>query len=61
MKAADIAQLVIILAPIVKDLAIEGNKVVATMRQDISQDDLNKALEASKSAAWPDLDFGTGV
>ena len=58
MTAAQIAQLAIILAPIVKDLAVEGSKLVATFRDNISQDDLNKALMASKSATWPQLSFG---
>lgn len=57
MNAAQIAQLAIILAPIVKDIAVEGNKIIATYRENLTQDDLNKALELSKSA-WPELDFG---
>lgn len=57
MSAAQIAQLAIILAPIVKDLAVEGGRIVATFRSDLSQTDLDKALELSKSATWPELDF----
>ena len=57
MNAAQIAQLAIILAPIVKDIAVEGGKVIATMRDNITADDLNTALENSKSATWPALDF----
>ncbi|MDA8428922.1 MAG: hypothetical protein M0T70_06665 [Geobacteraceae bacterium] len=58
MNAAQLAQLAIILAPIVKDIAVEGSKIIATFRDNLSQEDLNKALELSKSAAWPELTFG---
>lgn len=58
MNAAQIAQLAIILAPLVSDLVVEGSKIVANFRQDMTQDQLNQALELSKSAAWPELDFG---
>ncbi len=58
MSPAQIAQLAIILAPLVKDLVVEGGKLIATFRDDLSQDDLNKALELSKSASWPELTFG---
>jgi len=61
MTAAEIAQLAIILAPIVKDIAVEGAKTIATFRDNISQDDLNQALELAKSATWPDLDFKAGA
>jgi len=53
-----IAQLAIILAPIVTDLVVEGNKIIATYKDDISQENLNTALELSKSATWPELTFG---
>jgi len=53
-----IAQLAVILAPLVTNLVVEGGKMVATFRDNISQDDLNKALELSKSANFPELDFG---
>ncbi len=58
MNAEQIAQLAIILAPIAKDIAVEGVKLIATFRENISQDDLNQALELSKSATWPQLTFG---
>jgi hypothetical protein len=58
MNAAQIAQLAIILAPIVKDIVVEGSKIIATFREDISQADLDKALELSKSSTWPELGFG---
>lgn len=58
MSPAQIAQLAIILAPLVKDLVVEGSKLIATFRDDLSQDDLNKALELSKSTTWPELTFG---
>jgi hypothetical protein len=57
MTAQQIAQLAIILAPIMQDLAVEGSKVIVTMREDITQDRLNQALELAKSANWPQLDF----
>jgi len=52
-----IAQLLIVLAPLIKDAVVEGGKLITTFRDDITQDDLNKALEASKSTSWPVLDF----
>lgn len=58
LTAAQIAQLAIILAPLAKDLAIEGGKIIATYRDNLTQDDINQALELSKSATWPALDFG---
>lgn len=57
MTAIEIAKLAIILAPIVKDIAVEGGKIIATYRDNISADDLNTALELSKSTSWPELDF----
>jgi len=57
MTAAQIAQLAIILAPLAQSLVVEGSKLVATMREDLNQDDLNRALELSKSTSWPALDF----
>jgi hypothetical protein len=52
-----IAQLAVILAPLVKEIVVEGTKLVATFRDNITQEDLNKALEASKSLTWPELTF----
>ena len=57
MNAAQIAQLAIILAPIAQSIVVEGGKMIATYRENLSQDDLNKALELSKSGAWPELSF----
>lgn len=57
MSAAAIAQLFIILAPLVKDVWVEGSKIAATFRDDLSQDDINKALEAARSNTWPELTF----
>lgn len=59
MNPAQIAQLAIILAPIVKDIAVEGGKIIATFRDQMSQADIDGALELSKSANWPTFDFGT--
>jgi hypothetical protein len=57
MNPAVIAQLVIILAPLIKEAVVEGGKLITTFRDDITQEDINKALEASKSVGWPALDF----
>lgn len=57
MSAAAIAQLIIILAPLVKDVAIEGSKIAATFRENLTQDDINQALERSKSNSWQELTF----
>ena len=57
MSPALIAQLLIVLAPLIKDAVVEGGKLITTFRSDITQDDINKALEASKSITWPALDF----
>lgn len=58
MTPLQFAQLAVILAPVVKEIWMEGEKVYASFKENISQEDLNKALEASKSAGWPALDFG---
>jgi hypothetical protein len=58
VTAAEIAQLAIIMAPIVKDFTIEGGKIIATYRDNVTQGDLNQALELSKSTSWPQLTFG---
>jgi hypothetical protein len=57
VTAAEIAQLAIILAPIASNLAVEGGKVIATYRENIAQEQLNTAIELSRSATWPELDF----
>ena len=57
MSPALIAQLLIVLAPLIKDAVVEGGKLVTTFRDDITQEDLNKALEMSKSNTWLELDF----
>lgn len=57
MNPLMIAQLAVILAPIAKEVWVEGNKIFASFKDTITQDDLNKALELSKSATWPELDF----
>lgn len=57
MSAAEIAKLAIILAPLVKDLAVEGGKIIATYRDNVTQEQLDKALELSRSTSWPELGF----
>lgn len=58
MNFATIAQLAVILAPLAKEIVVEGGKLITTFRENLTQDEINKALEASKSANWPDYDFG---
>lgn len=58
MNAAAIAQLAIILAPLAKEVIVEGGKLITTFRADLTQAEINKALEANKSSTWPDLTFG---
>lgn len=58
MTGAAIAQLAIILAPMLKDLAVEGNKIIATYREEITQEQIDRSLELSRSATWPELTFG---
>lgn len=57
MNAAEISQLAIILAPIARDIAVEGGKIVASFREDINQEHINQSLELSRSANWPVLTF----
>lgn len=57
MTPAQIAQLAIILAPIAQSIAVKGQEIVATYRSDLKQEDINRSLELSKSANWPELDF----
>jgi len=57
MSAAEITQMFIILAPLVKDAIVEGGKIVATFREDITQEQLIRSLELSRSTTWPELSF----
>lgn len=57
MTTASIAQLAIILAPMLKDLTIEGSKIIATYREDLNQEQIDHSLTLSKSTNWPELDF----
>lgn len=57
MNASEIAQLAIILAPITKNIIVEGGKIVASFREDINQEHINQSLELSRSANWPVLTF----
>lgn len=60
MNPAQIAQLAIILAPLMQSMVVEGGKIIANIKADLSQKDINDALELSRSANWPTLDFGLG-
>lgn len=57
MTPGAIAQLLIVMAPLLQTGVVEGGKLVATFRTDLSSDDLRTALQASCSATWPELDF----
>lgn len=57
MTPMQIAQLAIILAPIAQSIAVKGGEIIATYRADLKQEDINQALELSKSATWPELAF----
>ena len=58
MTPGAVAQLAIILAPLLKEAVVEGGKLIATFREDLSAEDQRKALQASLSATWPELTFG---
>jgi hypothetical protein len=58
MNPLAIAQLLIVIAPLAKSAVVEGGKLIAEFRADLTQDDINKALELSRSATWPELEFG---
>jgi hypothetical protein len=59
MSPGTIAQLLIILAPILKEGVVEGERLVATFRDDLNADQLRTALMTSLSATWPELNFGS--
>lgn len=58
MNGQEIAALIQVLAPIATEVIIDGAKVVATIRADMSIAQLQQSLELSKSANWPKLTFG---
>lgn len=60
MTANETAQLLMILAPMLQSAAIEGGKVIATIKSDLKQTDIDRSLELSRSVTWPALDFGLG-
>lgn len=53
-------QLVAALIPVAEEVIIRGVNVVATFKADITADKLADALQQSKSANWPKLDFSGG-
>ena len=57
MNPAALAQLAIILAPIASNIIAEGEKIIFNYRADLKQEDLNSAIQLSKGATWPELDF----
>ena len=52
-----IAQIAAIAAPIIKELIVEGQKLIMTFKDDVTQEQINQVLEASKSVTWPELSF----
>jgi hypothetical protein len=58
MSGAELAQLAIILAPIAQEIYTEGSKMIITYKQKLDQSEIDKSLELSRSANWPQLDFG---
>ena len=58
MNAAQIAQLAIVLAPIANSIVVEGSKIIANYRADLTQEHIDQALALSRSANWPELTFG---
>ncbi|BCS55180.1 hypothetical protein [Geobacter sp. SVR] len=58
MNPAAIAQLIIVLAPLLQSAVIEGEKLITTFRSDLTAEELRSALQASLSATWPELTFG---
>ena len=58
MTGAMIAELILTLGPVVSQIVLDGTKIVATMRSDMTVDEMIAALQASKSANWPKLTFG---
>lgn len=57
MNAAELGQLGIIWAPLAQSIIVEGSKIIATYRENVTQEQLDKSLELSKSATWPELTF----
>lgn len=60
MKGSEVAQLAIVLAPVARDILVEGSKLVVTLRENLTHEEILQSLELSKSANWPQLDFGRG-
>lgn len=58
MSGAELAQLAIILAPIAQEIYTEGSKMIITYKGKLEQADIDKSLELSRSATWPELGFG---
>ncbi len=57
MNAAEIATLAQILAPIAKEVIVEGIKITAVMKEEMTEEQMLQSLELSKSANWPELTF----
>jgi len=57
VTGAEIATLAQILAPIAKEIIVEGIKITATFKADLTEEQMLQSLELSKSASWPQLDF----
>jgi hypothetical protein len=61
VTAEEIARLAIIVAPLVQELVIDGVKIAMTFKQKMTDEDMTKALELSKSANWPKLAFAPDI
>lgn len=57
MNAQQIAQLAIALAPVAQQIVVEGGKLIATYKATLTSEEMTRALELSKSANWPAIDF----
>lgn len=58
ITAAQIAQLLIILAPIAEKVTVEGARIYTEFKTNLTQKQINEALELSRSTNWPELSFG---
>jgi hypothetical protein len=50
--------LILALLPIAQRVAVQIGTTVIDLKEDMAKEDIIKALEQSRSATWPDYDFG---
>lgn len=58
MTTEEIIKIAAALGPLTTQIIIAGTKITATFKEDITSEELLKALQEAKSANWPNLDFG---